>query len=539
MMHLADFNLRRQSDVEGARAKIHECMVLLNGDRQSASLAASTFSELARALVATEAVRVEVSIGRSGEARALQCILVSEQQPPAWMGADRHDEMHWRVMRRFDAGTSWVPHGTMDRLRSILETKSHQELVEENYRLLHDKTTALNRLSLALSTVQDVDTLMVMLLQEAGQAFHCEAGSILLAEDGELVFRHALTSGAESGERLLVRPGDPVRLPIDRTSMAGAAAMDGLIAVADAYEIPEGSPFRFNPAIDRMVGFRTRAVVSVAMHSNHNELLGVLQLINPRDPETLRPLEFSGEDQALAMNFASLASLALERSNLTRTLVLRIMGIAELHDPKETGAHIRRVSQVATRLFVAWATQRSWSEDRILRELDSLRPAAMLHDVGKVGISDVILKKPGALTDAERAVMQTHTTIGAKSALKGQRTALDAAIRDVTLYHHARWDGKGYPTRSEIVTVLEELGEDGSQIPEPKGEGIPLAGRLVAIADVFDALMSRRAYKEAWSPTDVRAEFDRLSGTHFDPELVELFLADFESYCAIHAAISG
>jgi HD-GYP domain-containing protein (c-di-GMP phosphodiesterase class II) len=250
-------------------------------------------------------------------------------------------------------------------------------------------------------------------------------------------------------------------------------------------------------------------------------------------------MEFSGEDQALAMNFASLASLALERSNLTRTLVLRIMGIAELHDPKETGAHIRRVSQVATRLFVAWASQRGWSEDRILKELDALRPAAMLHDVGKVGISDVILKKPGALTPEERTVMQSHTVIGAKSALKGQRTALDAAIRDVTLYHHARWDGTGYPTRAEIAAVLEELGEDGSRVPEPRGEGIPLAGRLVAIADVFDALMSRRAYKEAWSPADVRDEFERMSGLHFDPELVQLFLSDFDSYCAIHAAIAG
>lgn len=539
MMHLADFNLRRAADVDGARAKIHECMLLLTGDRQRASQAASAFSEVARALVGSDTVRVEVSIGRIGEARALQCIMVTEHQPPARLGADRHDEMHWRVVRQFDAGTSWVPHGIMDRLRSVLETKSHQELVEENYRLLHDKTTALNRLSLALSTVQDVDTLLVMLLQEAGQAFHCEAGSILLAEEGELVFRHALNADASSRERLLVRAGDPVRLPLDRTSMAGAAALDGLVAVADAYNIPEDATFRFNPSVDRMMGFRTRAVVSVALNSNHNELLGVLQLINPRDPETLRPMEFSGQDQALAMNFASLASLALERSNLTRTLVLRIMGIAELHDPKETGAHIRRVSQVATRLFVAWASQRGWSEERILKELDALRPAAMLHDVGKVGISDVILKKPGALTPEERTVMQSHTVIGAKSALKGQRTALDAAIRDVTLYHHARWDGTGYPTRAEIAAVLEELGEDGSRVPEPRGEGIPLAGRLVAIADVFDALMSRRAYKEAWSPADVRDEFERMSGIHFDPELIELFLSDFDSYCGIHAAISG
>ena len=241
MMHLADFNLRRAADVEGARAKIHECMLLLTGDRQRASQAASAFSEVARALVGSDTVRVEVSIGRIGESRALQCIMVTEHQPPAQLGADRHDEMHWRVVRQFDAGTSWVPHGIMDRLRSVLETKSHQELVEENYRLLHDKTTALNRLSLALSTVQDVDTLLVMLLQEAGQAFHCEAGSILLAEEGELVFRHALSSDASSRERLRSMDSSPWRMPTTSPRMPRSASIHPWTAWWDS------EPVRWSP----------------------------------------------------------------------------------------------------------------------------------------------------------------------------------------------------------------------------------------------------------------------------------------------------
>jgi response regulator RpfG family c-di-GMP phosphodiesterase len=115
---------------------------------------------------------------------------------------------------------------------------------------------------------------------------------------------------------------------------------------------------------------------------------------------------------------------------------------------------------------------------------------------------------------------------------------MDPAIRDVTLYHHARWDGTGYPTHAEIVDTVRELGLDASNVPEPKGASIPLSARLVAIADVFDALMSRRAYKEAWDPSAVRAEFERSSGTHFDPELVELFLADFDDYVRLHGMIS-
>ena len=538
-MHLADLPLRKIQDVESTRAKVHECMLLLTNDAQAAALAASDLSEAVRRMITHGPGRLEVSIGRIGHQRALTCTLMSGSPTSPVAKPVPGEQPKPRSVKEYPTGTNWVPSDTLDRIAGVLAMKSHQELLEENLRLLHDKTTALNRLSLALGQVQDVDTLLVRMLNEAGQAFCCEAGSILLAEDGSLTFRHALNASGDGTDRLLVRPDAPTRLPIDRRSMAGAAALDGLIVVKDAYDIPESASFRFNPAMDRITGLRTRAVISVALRSNQDELLGVLQLINPRDPDTMRALEFSLEDQALAMNFASLAAVALERSYLTRTLVLRIMGIAELHDPKETGAHIRRVSQVACRLFVLWARRRNWDEERILRELDTLRPAAMLHDVGKVGITDAILKKKGPLDDAEREDMKKHTIIGALAALKGQRTSFDTAVREVTLYHHARWDGGGYPTHAEIIDTVGKLGLDASSVPEPRGEGIPLSGRLVAVADVFDALMSSRAYKEAWKPADVKAEFERTAGTHFDPELVELLVADFEAFCQIHAAISG
>jgi HD-GYP domain-containing protein (c-di-GMP phosphodiesterase class II) len=191
---------------------------------------------------------------------------------------------------------------------------------------------------------------------------------------------------------------------------------------------------------------------------------------------------------------------------------------------------------VASRLFVAWARRNGLSENDIVSQLDQLRPAAMLHDVGKVGIEDAILKKPGKLEPEERKVMERHSRIGAATLL-GVRTAMDPAIRDVTLYHHARWDGTGYPNHAEIVDTMRELGLDTAAVPEPKGAAIPLSARLVALADVFDALMSRRAYKEAWTPAEVRAELERSAGTHFDPELVALFLADFDEYVRLHSLI--
>jgi HD-GYP domain-containing protein (c-di-GMP phosphodiesterase class II) len=273
------------------------------------------------------------------------------------------------------------------------------------------------------------------------------------------------------------------------------------------------------------------------MRNSRNELLGVMQLLNPRDRDTRAAAQFSADDERLAVHFAGMAAGAIERSSMTRALVLRMMRLAELRDPKETGAHVRRVSEVASHLFVAWARQRGMPENEVLEQLDKLRPAAMLHDVGKVGISDAILKKPGKLDDAEYAQMKLHTTIGAETLL-GVHTSLDDAVREVTLYHHARWDGTGYPTHAEIRATIAKLGLDTASVPEPAGLGIPLPARLVAIADVFDALMSRRAYKDPWDPSKVREEIARCSGTHFDPELVELFVSNFDAYRSLHAGIT-
>ena len=442
--------------------------------------------------------------------------------------------------RSYPVSDNWVDQQILNQVREIFLLKSREELLTQNNDLLrktmHERTDSLNRLATEFGNIQDIDTLLTRLLEEVLGVFHCDAGSILMKEDGMLCFRHAVTNNSDSTDKMLVSNSTPVRLPIDRNSMAGAAALDGLLVVKDAYNIPATATYKFNSTFDNLTGFKTRAVTSVALRSGQNELLGVLQLINPHDAETREHTEFSEDDQKLAVHFAGLASMAIERSSMTRTLVLRMMRLAEMRDPKETGAHVRRVSHVATRLYVAWAKRRGLSQELIYKQLDHLRLAAMLHDVGKVGIDDAILKKNGRLDPDERRKMETHAHIGAAS-LQGQKISLDDAIRDVTLYHHARWDGTGYPSHEQIVTTLEQLGEDTSNVPQPKGEGIPINARLVAIADVFDALMSRRAYKEAWAPEQVREEIAKCAGTHFDPELVELFISDFDEYIKIHAAL--
>ena len=138
-------------------------------------------------------------------------------------------------------------------------------------------------------------------------------------------------------------------------------------------------------------------------------------------------------------------------------------------------------------------------------DIDLIRIGTPLHDIGKIGIDDAILRKPGKLTAGEWEIMKQHTTIGG-DLLAGSRLPLVQMAEVIARTHHERWDGSGYP--AGLV-----------------GEQIPLAGRICAVGDVCDALISDRPYKAAWSIEDTLAEIGRQRGRHFDPDLVDLLLA--------------
>jgi HD-GYP domain-containing protein (c-di-GMP phosphodiesterase class II) len=420
-----------------------------------------------------------------------------------------------------------------EQAEKLLQERS-LELAALNARLRTDlslRIETLNRIGADLHMLQDLDMLLKRLLAEARGAFGCEAGSILLRDGDRLVFTYAQNDVLNIETRFPDPKRSPVHLPIDRTSIAGAGAVDGLVIVRDAYELPADVPFRFNRSFDEATGYRTRAVLVVALRDSAQRLLGVLQLINPRAQGAHHGREFTDEDQKLAQHFAGLAAMALERSQLGRSMVLRMMRLAEMRDPKETGAHVKRVAEVAALLYQAWAERRSMSEREMERNLDLLRTAAMLHDLGKVAIPDAILKKPGKLDSDERAVMEMHPVHGART-LDGLSTALDEATADVILYHQARWDGRGYPRHEAIVAELGRLGRRPDQVPVPAGADIPIFARCVALADVFDALMSRRVYKDPWPPERVLETIVSEAGSHFDPELVEIFRDRFGAMCA-------
>jgi len=176
-------------------------------------------------------------------------------------------------------------------------------------------------------------------------------------------------------------------------------------------------------------------------------------------------------------------------------VVRRLAQAAESRDG-DTGAHIERMSLLCERL----ARQIGWS----VADAELLRHASALHDVGKIGIPDRVLLKPGKLDREEREIMKRHASIGA-AMLSDSPSELLQLAEAIARTHHERWDGAGYPQGL-------------------RGEEIPLAGRICAVCDVYDALVSPRPYKDPWSQHDALAEIVALRGRHFDPELVEAFL---------------
>lgn len=375
-----------------------------------------------------------------------------------------------------------------------------------------------------LFQLHDLSSMLDRILLEARRFTRAEAGSIFLENQGRLVFSYVhnevlFTSQAEN--RFLYQD---YQLPMDQSSLCGYAAVTGQpLRVDDAYRLPAGSPYAFNQSFDQASGYRTGAVLAAPMITSRGRVVGVVQIINPRDAQGASRV-FDQRDQTYVAFFANHAALALERALITRELILRTAKITELRDPKETGAHVNRVGAYSAEIYECWAQKQGQAPAEIKYQKDIIRMAAMQHDVGKVAISDLILKKPGRLTPEEFRVMQLHTVYGARL-FDNTTSEMDAAAQAIALNHHERWDGGGYPGH------IPDLMAEGARVgPGKRGQEIPLFARVVALADVFDALISARVYKPAWPEEKVLDAIRVESGGHFDPQMVEAF---FEIYQVI------
>lgn len=207
----------------------------------------------------------------------------------------------------------------------------------------------------------------------------------------------------------------------------------------------------------------------------------------------------------LVMNDITDLMMATEEIEATQKDIVFTMGAIGETRSKETGNHVKRVAEYS-KLFALYS---GLSSDKA----ELLKMASPMHDIGKVGIPDSILNKPGKLTNEEWVIMQTHSALGYEMLKHSTRTILKTAAI-VAYTHHEKWDGSGYP--------------DGI-----KGNDIHIYGRITAIADVFDALGSDRCYKKAWPDDEIFALIKEGRGTHFDPNLVDIFFKELESFLKI------
>ncbi|MEI8645092.1 DUF3369 domain-containing protein [Pseudoalteromonas sp. Hal040] len=224
---------------------------------------------------------------------------------------------------------------------------------------------------------------------------------------------------------------------------------------------------------------------------NHNSMLFISGIPKHLTDTQRHLIEIFSQNVQLAYENVQLQS---EIEATQQELVFRLSEALEQRST-ETGNHVKRVSHICYELAMGYGLTK--------REAELIRLAAPLHDVGKVGIPDAILNKPGPLTGEEWAIMQQHAEKGHLILKDSNRDIVNTGAI-IALSHHERWDGSGYPKGL-------------------KGEDIPIAGRIVALADVFDALRHKRCYKEPWSLDDVVKEINSQQGKQFDPKLIDVF----------------
>jgi hypothetical protein len=252
---------------------------------------------------------------------------------------------------------------------------------------------------------------------------------------------------------------------------------------------------RFNPETDRKTGYRTKSIIAVPLVTYFGSTVGVLEGINKNVGGFVdEDLEFG---QILAVQAANAIENAILYEELKRAqeeIVMRLSIAAEFRD-STTYNHLVRMSLYSYLIAKEMGFDDSWCE--------KLKLAAPMHDIGKLGIKDMILLKPAKLTDEEFEEMKKHTIYG-YDILKDSSIDILKMASNVALCHHEKYDGTGYPRGL-------------------RGDEIPIEARIVAVADVFDALTSKRPYKEPYEIEHAVEIIEKGSGKHFDPKVVQAF----------------
>ncbi|WP_173468158.1 HD-GYP domain-containing protein [Fibrobacter succinogenes] len=303
-----------------------------------------------------------------------------------------------------------------------------------------------------------------------------------------------------------------LRIPLSAGFVGYSLKTGEPLLVEDAY-----CDSRFDRRSDIKSGYHTTSVMTMPLESD-DRVMGVFQAINKvgenvffseKDLERLKLISvYSAKTIESAMRAQKLERYAKQLERKADELksahmeLIRILGEVSEFRSHEVGDHIHRVAEISLKL-ARYMGLPSEQQELIFY-------AAPLHDLGKVGIPDVVLNKAGKLTPEEYERMKAHSIIG-RTLLRDSKTDLLCMASDIAGCHHERWDGTGYPDRL-------------------KGEEIPLAARICAVADVLDALSSPRCYKPAWPEEQVKEEMQRSRGSYFQPELVDILMDHWDEF---------
>jgi HD-GYP domain-containing protein (c-di-GMP phosphodiesterase class II) len=337
-----------------------------------------------------------------------------------------------------------------------------------------------------IANERDVDKLLIMLADMGRDLVSADRCTVWLVnnQDGRL-----WSKVAHGVDRIVI--------PITKGIAGHVATRGESLIINDAY-----SDERFDQRVDRDTGYRTRNILALPIRDSEGQIIGVYQALN-KVTENCRFSDTDLEHLQLAASYTGrqLESVLLQEEieKTQREIIFTLAETGEMRS-KETGNHVKRVAEYCRILGEGVGL----SDD----QTDLLKNASPMHDIGKIAIPDAILLKEGPLTDDEREVIKTHTTLGYEMLCHSERELLRAAAV-VAQQHHERWDGKGYPNS----TV---------------GEDIHVFGRITAIADVFDALSSDRVYKKAWPDEKIDNLFREERGAQFDPALIDVYFREKE-----------
>lgn len=349
-----------------------------------------------------------------------------------------------------------------------------------------EKLDLLTEFGSKISHHNSLDSLLSLIAEQIQKIIGVKRCFIFIKDDS----RNEFWSKIASGKGLKY---SEIHLPLHGNNIACAVAKSGhTVNIADAY-----SDKRFSKELDIITGFKTTSLLAVPLKNKEGKVIGVFQLNNKEDntPFNLRDEGILKLLATLAGGNIEIAALYEEVKLANLETIYRLAVAAEYRDQYDTKTHLAHISAVCELL----AKELGFS----VIEVENIKNASLLHDIGKVAIPDHILLKPGKLTPKEYEIMKEHTKYSEKI-LKGAKSKILETAYKMSVAHHEKWDGSGYPSKL-------------------KGEQIPLEARILSVADVFDALSMKRVYKQAWPLKEAYNYIVSKAGTDFDPKVVEIF----------------